>query len=1000
MNKNNTATKQFEYNDTIVDIKQQLSIEIVRDFLVSTPEKAIQLIEFFEKRKLSGNLTPTAIADYDNKIKTSEAVLEQMLNMTVDVYHVNVEASVDAKPEKQMSIPFVDTKKEQASGIEATKVEPKAHQKQDPSIPEANKAAKKQQWYDVRETISTLLKSGSYEDAFKYAMGTLGAANYIPKKQHVSAKVWKDTEIHNLLKDLNQEKTAKTVENEATVAENKERNAEQAPVQTAPAIKANADAASKGFITNELKEIDLLKNVIPNIFDVPNVISSDGVASNGLGYDETRRRIGAFKSFKSDFEAENKALSVLAEILYKRTLNAAILAEATGRTEEDLLASSHSVANLFFTGRKSFYTPESISEWVNQAIAGPIENNFAILKSKEGVKLFPERAASAIEDAKIVDETPINEPEERQPVTAAETENPLYKKCCILGLNSTMLQAELEAFTPAEQVEIFLDTAGDTKVEELALSSVAERIHQFFSTPKKQQECDSFMNLLNMFFEKRPYDRKYRKQWVDACKKQGAGVNHKNFLNPNVPETPKTEVKEEEKPAERVKETTTTVEETIHYVERKNIVGFFVGCIKKGTDMVTAIAKIEPQLMKDGKYVEVRQKTEDSQVTLKMENKEELEALMGIIWNEAQDIIAAEKPVAQAEQEIKSIVDITKKGFEWLNAKDKPTYAEFFKWACDNSLNKRLLGQKEGKEFKSERDVANFIRATFGKMLPMEIAQAAPVATTPTIEKPIKEVKTKDETPFKKTEEEIHADFIEAAPKFEKYSQAAKWLRDAYNTNGVLDDKGRALSLKAITDITKVYLEDIRPDLITRNTTEVTESGKIADTTNKPSVAIDKLANKTLTSAYELAKAIYEESAGNPDQALAFCNEVLPQLPESKDWNEAQIAMWFKTSIVDVVDNKPVAQTVAAEIALEKEPEMVISEDILVINTCKQKHDFKQAIGKIFQKLGDTPDVRSQLLATILTKKGPYTRQIGKMPAKEIHAMLNSIKNKVGSAQE
>lgn len=991
-NKNNTATKQFEYNDMVVDIKQQLSIEIVRDFLVSTPEKAIQLIAFFEKRKLAGTLSPATISAYDNKIKMAEAVLEQMLNVTVDVYHINVEASIDAKPEKQMDIPF--------TAPEAKEAEPTVSQKPDPSIPEANKAAKKQQWDDVRETISTLLKSGSYEDAFKYAMGTLGAANYIPKKQHVSAKIWKDTEIHNLLKDLNQQKAVKTVEKEAIVAENKERAAEQANVQTAPAVEANADAASKGFRTNELQEINLLKNVIPGIFDVPGATSSDGVASNGLGYEETRKRIANFKSIKPNFDAENKALSVLAEILYKRALNAALIAEATGHTEEALMDTNHNVAKLFFAGRRSFYTPESISEWINQAIAGPIENNFSILNSKEGVKLFPEKKAPMIEDAKIVEETPANEPVERKSITPAETENPLYKKCCVLGLNSTMLQAELEAFTPAEQVEIFLDTAGDEKVEELALSSVAERIQQFFSKPKKQQECDSFMNLLNMFFEKRPYDRKYRKQWIDACKKQGAGVNHKSFLSPNVAEEPKTEAKAEEKPAEQPKETTTTVEETIHYVERKNIVGFFVGCIKKGMDMATAITKIEPQLMKDGKYVEVRQKTEDSQASIKMENKKDFEGLMGIIWNEAQSVIAAEKPAEPAIQDIKSLVDITKKGFEWLNAKDKPTYAEFFKWACDNSLNKRLLGQKEGKEFKSEKEVANFIRATFGKMLPAEIAQAAPTATAPTTEKPVEEAKPKDETPFKKTEEDVHADFIEAAPKFEKYSQAAKWLRDAYNTNGIFDDKGQAMSLKAITDITKVYLEDIRPDLLPQKSTEGEVPGKLAENTPASASAIDKLPSKTLTSVYELAKTIYEESAGNPDQALAFCNEVLPQLPESKDWNAAQIAMWFKTSIVDVVDKKAPVQNTAAEITLEKEPEMAISEDILIVDTCKQKHDFKQAVGKIFQKLGDTPDVRSQLVAAITAKKGPYTRQIGKMPVKEIHAMLNSIKNKVGSAQE
>ena len=134
-NKNNTATKQFEYNDMVVDIKQQLSIEIVRDFLVSTPEKAIQLIAFFEKRKLAGTLSPATISAYDNKIKMAEAVLEQMLNVTVDVYHINVEASIDAKPEKQMDIPFTATNEEQSTAPEAKQAEPMVSQKLDPSIP-------------------------------------------------------------------------------------------------------------------------------------------------------------------------------------------------------------------------------------------------------------------------------------------------------------------------------------------------------------------------------------------------------------------------------------------------------------------------------------------------------------------------------------------------------------------------------------------------------------------------------------------------------------------------------------------------------------------------------------------------------------------------------------------------------------------------------------------------------------------------------------------------
>lgn len=401
-------------------------------------------------------------------------------------------------------------------------------------------------------------------------------------------------------------------------------------------------------------------------------------------------------------------------------------------------------------------------------------------------------------------------------------------------------------------------------------------------------------------------------------------------------------------------------------------------------------------------------------------------------------------PVDLAKSDDTDLVD----NFEDLKTKGKELLSkgtplqEFKKWIMKNMLNRKLEEQKEGGQFREEKQVVNFAKGVFKvdfNSVDNSTKSASVVDTT--------KAKTEETKPVKdvsQTVEPAATDFYSEADIAEimvdeckvgttrSFATIAKEMRDLYVSNKIMikdpvTQDMRPPTIQESIEILETIVKEVNPEMYETRIPIIAdrEKKKLANKdqlqlpldktpaaeSTEPEVVdaphtivenvdlakkfpeVAKMLDKCTTLAEVHDEAVRFNDGGDCAAALSVCLYRIPTLEgETKGWTPEQIEMWFNTNILNAVKESVVEETAkeTTEPVVEKQKTTSTKDPFYMISTAANKKYFRQGIRDVLEKT-DTPEARAKVIKTIQESVGAHTKKFAKTDPKELHSMINNI---------
>jgi hypothetical protein len=957
------------------------------------------------------------------EVRKAEALQQHMLTLTMDAYSLDATAYLDANFKADTSIETVlgdvaanaspESKVEEAV-IEATKEDAPVI-----SIVDADTQIEVEtpKISDLSKAVRSLMKKGRFDSAELMATQYLSVGNYIPKKEKQTPDKWSEAKVKSWLKDI-----------QNTLTDEKLDKKENAPVDTkveeTKEVK-DENVAANGLTGTELENLRLLNFIIP-------------ASIEGHGDYQSRREIlNQYLSMGNTLEAENNMLTAISRRIAEGHVNTALPEAELAK----LFSDADKFCKVFFAHRA--YTEKSVKAWREATMKDILVNHFLYLKTKDeinpealtisGISLeqLNTRIKELVANDKTLDE-----------VAGLLEEGILYKK--VLGKDpnnkdATSIYTKLHAKDLLERVY---------SVHKTAAPSVDPDLKPILNVVDDKIDVSEIKMLLATIIENGGI-------LVDA---QGhpeiLGLVGKKIQNgeKNIPLTfgkkeallswiktifdeVSKKIVAKETPKEEDKKEITVVENN---TSLKNMLLLAETAFKNSVPQVDFIkANIDLVKGENNTWKTMTDPADDkgSKTTVKITSEQSFKDWVAEQYI-AQEKIKANIPLVNSMKELKT------KGHELLSKGTDD--ATFISWLYTNLFKRKLKEQQVGGEYTTLDAIINFANKTFGKKLPIPADKEV---------KSEKETKVVGEQPVagsKLTVEQVH----EIVAKHSKEANVAfinlvKELRELYGRNGiVLERKGEVTVGEQVINIADEIIKVSNPEMFKERkerkilqdaarkaSPEIEfEADKKAEVTTETTVVEDVVETpadeivpetidaehqvfekidiqsvdpslwetiknfKTMDEVYNMAVEMNTATPSKFNEALSMCLIIMPTLEgESKDWTPEQITMWFNKTILPANDTVETSEEEEAK-AEEVVDAIVIPDDpdYKTLQSAKDGKALKRSISAILQKQEDSKELRNLILTAIKTGNGSHTRQVGKMPDKEIHSMINNVKEKIG----
>ena len=980
MSESNAAKRQFLNEDTIMSVKEKLDVSVLNGFLMNTPEKCIQYINYCNQR--AQGLKPEAAEFYELEIRATEALMQKMRELSTDIFSVNAEAWIDAH-----------TNEDKKSYLSIVDKEDKVL-----SIFTGDKKLQKPTLRDLSDVVKALLKKGQFDSAQLAASQYLSVGNYTPKKEKQEPRKWSQIEIDNWVKDLNanllEEKRGKQKVNEIT--EVNENN--------------NDNAAAKGLTNEEVEKLRLLNKVI-----------TDTVAGH-QDYQSRREVMDKYYHEGKNLNDEEEMLWAVNKYMVGAYSNPKLPESMLLTLAEDI----EKFLGYFFEKRK--YTKESIAKWRIAASKEVAIPNFKYLTT--GKDLNPEKLKNSRKSYKDVEKW-VNEQFSKD-IALDEIVKEFSKEYIYTNVSGEAGSADYHLYTHLHTKDlierIYSKVSNDPsnkkdkkkdKIDvaeiKLLLSTIIEN-GGIIDDAKNHPEILGLIGTEIQITTNNPTIKFGVKEtllpWIETIfndVEKNIKKNSPKKQEKTDPQNSATKPIKEENASGTVASTGNGVETA----DLNNMLLLVETAFKNDVNQEDFVKEHSDLLLsEDGKSWKrmVSENDKKTKTTIYITSKQDFEK-----WVDDQYKIFADLKTKSEEQKsqpelVSSMKELITIGKEKL--KSGISYKDFFKWLINNLLNRKMKEQKEGNEFKSEETIEKFAKNTFKEEL-----------------KPIE-----SQNATKLTKEEIIAKVVEMAKtEGNTFAICAKELRNLYKTNELEMDTKTAIAemeeiakianpemyadrMKRVKERRKKEAENANPQLPFSS-----DAATPIDEEKKTEYQVfEKVNIKELDAAlwetikkFETMEEVYNmaiefQEAGKFNEGLSMCLEIMPKLKDSKEWTPEMITDWYTKNILnprptpgaeEIAVNAPNTSGDGGNVSQESTSKET-DEDFKSVMDAASPKNFKKAVREILKKHEDNEKLRAHLLNVIKTGNGSHTRQIGKMPDGEIHKMLNNIKGKAEKFKE
>lgn len=1017
-----SEAKKFLYEDTIAHIKKELNVNFLDpQALGSVAEKAIPVIQYWESRKVK-NPTPEYTAICDHEIAKLEALMQKVTDLSLDVYEVNAVAYLDTKGttvDNSVNEVLTDVANK---GVE-TKIADALEEGKTISIFDGSIEVETPKLSDLSVAVKALLKKGNRDTAELMATKYLSVGNYIPKKEKQTPDKWSAEKITSWIKDLGDRLMDEKVEVSKEIKNQEDKNTN----------KDKDDVTKNGLTAEEVEGLRLLEFVIP-----------DAIAGH-QDFQSRRDKLNSYLTLGETLNRENEMLWAVA----KRIAGAQGKVKIPESELAKLYVDIDAFCKRFFAHRG--YTEASVKLWRQAAKTTVGIPNFEYLTTNKDLAMPLKLAKSGVNyaaiDKRIAEEVLAGKTFKE--ILAGIEEGILYK--VIEGKDEKEVYPIYTKLHAKDLIERMYSThSAKPKVEPSKKSEAAATI---ITSDKSKVDIAEVKLLLSTLANAGAIieDVKQHPEILNL-------IDREIQVDVKFPALKFGEVEKlfpyiEKMYAEivsklpKVAESDTLIPETA-YADLDNMITLCTFAANNDVTQEDFIKEHKDLVVKeDGTYKSLMSKTsQGGSKTISISNEKDFEVWVNQIYKAIKVITAPDKKTDSTI--VDSMKELVIKGKELLEK--ETTYEKFMDWLKANLLNRKMKEQKENGAFKSVDAIISFAKNTFKEKLPKPVAsEKVKPFTESTIEKQktvaVAEKSDKDKVVVpellqtKLSVEEVNALIATAAKDTTNtFIDLGKMLRSLYKTNDILVNEHKP-SGQEILEILDTIVEKANPTMhaerVARKAThaefvknqpefkfEKTEKKsveppveKIPEVEEKAEVIVEpeivdvehtvfetvdvqsvdpelwKLIEKFTTLDEVYNQALEFNETGKFNEALSMCLLIMPsQIEASKDWTPEQIQDWFNKNILK--KSEPVIE----------EPVKAETEDAVVdpmfdeLKESKNPKSFKHAIAEILKSKEDNKELRDQIINAINNGKGSHTRQVAKMPDKQKHEQINSIKDKIG----
>jgi len=372
------TVRKFQHEEAITTIKEKLDVTTLNNFLVTTPEKAISAINYW-KNKMQ-NATDAQKVELSVKIAKAEALMDAMIDLSLDVYNVDAQQWLDNNgftPNNDVKDVILEVAAKADEANEETEGEGKIL-----SIFDGSEEVKTPKLSDLADAAKQLLRKGNFDSAQLMASQYLSVGNYVPKKEKQKPEKWSEVKIASWLKDIN-----------ANLLEESRKIKPETSIEPKAEETKENNVVATGLTTTEIEHDRLLCKIIPT-------------ALAGHQDSESRRKnLESYLTRGNSLELETATLNLVAKRIYD--------ARNGNKLPEDELAKLYAdieaFCKIFFKRRG--YTEESVKAWREAATKELHLDHMKYLEPKDGIALFPEKKedkktliATRIQNGGIIDD--------------------------------------------------------------------------------------------------------------------------------------------------------------------------------------------------------------------------------------------------------------------------------------------------------------------------------------------------------------------------------------------------------------------------------------------------------------------------------------------------------------------------------------------------------------------------------------------------------------------
>lgn len=933
----NTARK-FQNEESIKTIKDNLDVSTLNNFLITTPDKAIALIHYWEGKKHNATVTQKELLNI--KIAKAEAIMERMLDLSLDIYDVDTVAWVDTNgfvPDQNVTDVLIDVA---ANADESKTKESEESSTEDApilSIFTGDKEEKTPKLSDLANAVKALIRKGHFDSAKLMASQYLTVGNYVPKKEKQKPDKWSDAKIDSWIKDINN-----------SLSEEKQ------PRKTEEPLIESSDAAAKGLTSGEVEKLRLLNIVIP-----------DSIAGH-QDYQSRRETLQRYLNMGEDLDTEEEMLKGVAKRIYDSQNGNKLPEVELAKLCKDI----NDLCTIFFAHRR--YDEASVKEWHTAARKNLDLKHFKYLKAKEGVVLFPSKEKAdtgsgkenkkeevlandkiPMSEIKTLLETIIENGGKFEDIKTHPEILKLVNKEILVHTNvpamkfgkEEVLFSWLEVHFKEIQEKVNIKPATDAEIIEKATEVSKEKVNDT-TDAEKFASLDNFMLLIETAAKNDVSIEDFIKEH-ESLIKDSKGQYKKLVSEPKNNNTTSSVILAGRKDLEtwvtevykRFAKSETPID-TKEENKDINLVSSFKELVSKGKEtlkkgisydafMVWLTNNLLNRKMKEQKAEKVFKTPEAIEIFAKNTFKEDLPA-------KTETTVVATEEVKYTVEDIKSAIveDSKQKDASFPNlARDMRTL--YLK--SDIQINGKVP---------SVQDIMSTLEEWIKDSNP-EMYNARQERKNKKKEEPEQQKLPLEETKVEETKTESTT---------EKTSEV---VTETVENTDTVDAEHEIFE--------KVDVKSTHPDI-----------WKIVE------------GFKTLDEVYNMA--IEFHTGDNFNAALSMCLEIMPKIEASKNWTPEQIIDWYNKNILKAktTETKEETKDVTASNDLLKE------ECFEELQNSTNKKSFKQAIADVLKKHEDNKEIRDAIINAIKTGNGSHTRQVGKMPDSEMHKMINNIKEKVG----